>query len=112
MKKKKKNEKIYLEAKQKEEEKIKSNYNVPKQFYFETYEKKDNKAMGRMPSIEVSKSGQNSNENINKSASRKSTFEQVVYMYDSGKNIDDIAKALGKGKGEIRLMLDLMGKGE
>lgn len=40
----------------------------------------------------------------------KSSFDDVVYMYENGKDVEDIAKALGKGKGEIRLMLDLMGK--
>ena len=40
----------------------------------------------------------------------KSSFNNVVYMYESGKSVEEIAKALGKGKGEIRLMLDLMGK--
>ncbi|MCQ2979050.1 MAG: hypothetical protein MJ245_04555 [Clostridia bacterium] len=40
----------------------------------------------------------------------KSSFDEVVYMYENGKNVEDIAKALGKGKGEVRLMLDLMGK--
>lgn len=40
----------------------------------------------------------------------KSSFNDVVYMYESGKSVEEIAKALGKGKGEIRLMLDLMGE--
>lgn len=40
----------------------------------------------------------------------KSSFNEVVYMYESGKSVEEIAKALGKGKGEIRLMLDLMGE--
>lgn len=40
----------------------------------------------------------------------KSSFDDVVYMYENGKDIDEIAKTLNKGKGEIRLMLDLMGK--
>ncbi|MCQ2911863.1 MAG: hypothetical protein MJ244_06695 [Clostridia bacterium] len=40
----------------------------------------------------------------------KSSFDDVVYMYENGKNVDDIAKTLGKGKNEIRLMLEIMGK--
>ncbi len=43
-------------------------------------------------------------------ASHNSTFDEVAFMFEKGKNVDEIARTLGKGKGEIRLMLDLMGK--
>lgn len=58
-----------------------------------------------MPEISIAKK-----ETVSPVMVAKSSFDDVVYMYENGKDVEDIAKTLGKGKGEVRLMLDLMGK--